>query len=249
MHGVRYIAMKRHRFFIDPRAIQGRFARIEDKALCAQIARVLRLKSGEEIILLDGLGFEYAARIESVSGREVNAEILQRQMNKNEAELKITLYQSLVKKDKFEWVLQKCTEIGVASFVPVRAARSEKTGLNEERAKKVLKEAAEQSERAVIPELSEIKTFEVALKRAVTPDTATMILDATGEAVANAITARSRFTLNIFVGPEGGWDEAELEAARKLMREGYSLEIVNLGPRVLRTETAGLVAAGVVLNR
>lgn len=241
--------MKRHRFFIDPRAIQGRFTRIEDKGLCAQIARVLRLKLGEEVVFLDGLGFEYAARLQSVSSREVSAEILHRQMNKNEAELKVTLYQSLIKKDKFEWVLQKCTEVGVANFVPVRAARSEKTGLNEERAKKVLKEAAEQSERAVIPELLEIKTFEAALKRAVTPDAPTMILDAKGEAIANAVTARSRFTLNIFVGPEGGWDETELEAVRKLMREGYPLEIVNLGPRTLRAETAGLVAAGVVLNR
>lgn len=241
--------MKRHRFFIDPRAIQGRFAYLDDAGTCGQMARVLRLRAGEEVILLDGLGFEYAARLFKVSTREVSAEILHRQMNRNEAELKITLYQALIKKDKFEWVLQKCTEVGVTHFVPIRAARSEKMGLNEERAKKVLKEAAEQSERAVIPELSEIKTFEQALHKAATPDTPTMLLDATGEAIANAATARSRFTLNIFVGPEGGWDEAELESVRRLMREGYPLEIVNLGPRVLRAETAGLVAAGVVLNR
>lgn len=241
--------MKRHRFFIDPRAIQGRFAYIEDALVCGQIARVLRLRAGDEVILLDGLGFEYAARLTKVSSREVSAEILQRQMNKNEAGLKVTLYQALVKKDKFEWVLQKCTEVGVAGFVPVRAARSEKTGLNEERAKKVLKEAAEQSERAVIPELMEIKTFEAALRKAVTPDAPTMILDASGEPIANAATARSRFTLNVFIGPEGGWDETELEAARMLARQGYPLEIVNLGPRTLRAETAGLVAAGIVLNR
>ncbi|MDO8584539.1 MAG: RsmE family RNA methyltransferase [bacterium] len=241
--------MKRHRFFIDPRAIQGRFAYIEDASVCGQISKVLRLRAGDEVILLDGLGFEYAARLVEVNARKAQAEILHRQMNKNEAELKITLYQALVKKDKFEWVLQKCTEVGVTHFVAVQAARSEKTGLNEERAKKVLKEAAEQSERAIIPELSEIKTFESALRKAVTPDTPTMILDASGESIVSSKMARTRYTLNVFVGPEGGWDEAELEAVRGLMREGYPLEIVNLGPRVLRAETAGLVAAGIVLNR
>lgn len=241
--------MKRHRFFIDPRGIQGRFAYVSDPATCGQMVKVLRLRAGDEVILLDGLGFEYAARLMKLSNKEVQAEILQRQMNKNEAELKITLYQALVKKDKFEWVLQKCTEVGVAHVVPLLAARSEKTGLNEERAKKVLKEAAEQSERAIVPELSEIKTFATALRKAVTPDTPTMILDSSGEAIANAKTAYARFTLNIFVGPEGGWDEAELEAVRALMREGYPLEIVHLGPRVLRAETAGLVAAGIVLNK
>ncbi len=241
--------MKRHRFFIDPRGIQGRFAYISDPSVCGQMMKVLRLRAGDEVIMLDGLGFEYAARLLKLSNKEVQAEILQRQMNKNESELKITLYQALVKKDKFEWVLQKCTEVGVAHFVPLRAARSEKTGLNEDRAKKVLKEAAEQSERAIIPELSEIKTFESALRKGVTPDTPTMFLDASGEPMGSAVTARSRFTLNIFIGPEGGWDEVELEAVRGLMREGYPLEIVNLGPRVLRTETAGLVAAGIVLNR
>lgn len=240
--------MKRHRFFIDPRIIQGRYARIEDGSVCAHIARVLRLKPGEEIVLLDGLGFEYSARLTRVSIHEISAEILHRQMNKNEAELKVTLYQALIKKDKFEWVLQKCTEVGVVNFVPVRAARSEKTGLNEARAAKVLKEAAEQSERAIIPELEEVRTFEAALKRAVTPDAPTIVLDVNGEPIARAATAHSRFTLNIFVGPEGGWDETELEAVRKLAREGYPIEIVGLGPRVLRAETAGLVAAGIVLN-
>lgn len=242
-------AMKLHRFFVPPQALQGRFARLEDKALCAQIAKVLRLREGQDVILLDGLGFEYTARLMSISVRGVSAEILHRQMNKNEAELKVTLYQSLIKKDKFEWVLQKCTEVGVAGFVPIRAARSEKTGLNEERAKKVLKEAAEQSERAMIPELAEIKTFTEALRKVATPDTPTILLDVSGEPIANVKTARARFALNMFVGPEGGWDEAEIEEARRVMREGYPLEIVNLGPRVLRTETAGLVAAGIVLNR
>lgn len=241
--------MKRHRFFIAPRAIQGRFAYIEDAGVCGQMSNVLRLRAGDEVILLDGLGFEYAARLVSISARKAQAEILHRQMNRNESELKITLYQALVKKDKFEWVLQKCTEIGVTMFVPVHAARSEKTGFHVERMKKVLKEAAEQSERAIIPELAEPRTFGDALRKAATPDAPTMLLDATGEPIANARTARAQFTLNIFVGPEGGWDEAELNAARTLMREGYPLEIVNLGPRVLRAETAGLVAAGIVLAR
>lgn len=241
--------MKRHRFFIDPRAVQGRFAYIEDALTCGQIAKVLRLKSGDEVVLLDGLGFEYAARLVSVGARKAHAEIIHRQMNKNEPELKIALYQSLVKKDKFEWVLQKCAEVGVASFVPVVAARSEKTGFNAERMRRVLKEAAEQSERGIIPELAEPRGFAEVLRKTATPDTPTMLLDGTGEPIAGARTVHAQFTLNIFVGPEGGWDLSELDAARALMREGYPLEIVNLGPRVLRTETAGLVAAGIVLNR
>src|SRR3989344_6704542 len=118
--------MKVHRFFIDPEAVRENGITVSDKDLVNQIKKVLRLKIGEPVIYLDNLGKEYKSVIRGFSDSAIESEIIEVLENKNEPELKISLYQALCKKDKFEWVLQKGTEIGISAFVPIITERTEK---------------------------------------------------------------------------------------------------------------------------
>ncbi len=241
--------MKLHRFFIPPQFISGRYARIPDPDLAKQIGRVLRLSPGDMLILLDGDGFEYTARLEKVSAREVHVEIMKRQWNDKEPELKIALYQSLIKKDKIEWVFEKCTEVGVTNFHPVLSERSEKLRFNVLRAEKVVKEAAEQSERGIKPEILEIEEFGRALRRGAASEAMILILHPEGSSLERVTFPKKLLAVNIFVGPEGGFSDAEIDLARELIKNGAPISIVSLGPRILRAETAGLVASAILLNR
>lgn len=243
------IYMKIHRFFVPPQMLVGRIVRLTDPDLVKQIGRVLRLASGEEIIFLDGDGFEYISRIIKVLKNEIQIEIMKRQANANEPELKITLYQSLIKKDNFEVSLQKCTEVGVSRFVPVISERSEKKGVNMDRARKVIMEASEQSGRGIVPELSDQLDYRLALSRATAGDGRTIILNSDGEPISSYLAGRRLSSLNIFVGPEGGFSDIEIDLVRELARSGRSVDIVSLGRLTLRAETAGVVASGIILNK
>lgn len=233
--------MRFHRFFIDPEAIKGSEIILEDKNLINQIRKVLRMKIGDGVLFLDNSGKEYNSAIKQLDDSAVKSEVIEVLENKNEPELKITLCQSLCKKDKFEWVLEKGTEIGISAFAPIITERTEKLGLNMERAEKILREAAEQSERGIIPKLSDIQNFENAIKNA---DGEKIILDRSGKNIKTLDFPLSTLRLNIFVGPEGGFTEQELKTAKE-----KGAKIISLGSRVLRTETAGLVAAAILLNK
>jgi len=234
--------MKIHRFFINPEAIKGSEIILEDKNSVNQIRKVLRLKIGEGVLFLDNSGKEYKSVIKQLSDSAVNLEVIEVLENKNESELKITLCQSLCKKDKFEWVLEKGTEVGISSFLPIISERTEKLGLNRERAEKILREAAEQSERGIIPKLSEAQKFKESIKNA---QGEKILLDKSGENIKNyQLLNQPNNQLTIFVGPEGGWTEQELKIAKE-----NNAKIISLGLRVLRTETAGLVATAILLNK
>ncbi len=241
--------MKVHRFFVPPQLLFGRIARFDDPELVKQIGKVLRLRPDEEVMFLDGDGFEYIAKILKVLKNEIQVEIMKRQANVSEPELKIKLYQALIKKDNFEFALQKCTEVGVSGFVPVLSERSEKKGLNMPRALRVLKESAEQSGRGIVPELTEILDYKLALSRAAARDTPTIIFHPEGEPISSYSPHGRLLALNIFIGPEGGFSDIEIDMAREFIRNGRPVSIVSLGRLVLRAETAGIVAAGILLNR
>jgi len=233
--------MKLQRFFIEPKDILEKQVTVTDRDTLNQIKRVLRLRVGERVIFLDNTGKEYESEITELNPESLKAEVLSALENKNETDLKITICQALCKKDKFEWILQKGTEVGVSDFVPVLAGRSEKTGLNFERAEKILKEAAEQSERGIIPALAQIGDFEDILKSAKGEK---IFLDKSGTDIKIFKLSPSASQLSLFIGPEGGWTEEELALAKQ-----YGAKIISLGARVLRTETAGLVASAIILNR
>lgn len=233
--------MKLHRFFITPSLIHGKEIVSSDKELINQLKNVLRLKNGDEILFLDGSGKEYQAAIEELHAKLLRARIVETRDNQNEPEIQITLCQALCKKDKFELVLQKGTEVGISFFVPLVTERTEKTGLNAERAEKILKEAAEQSERGIIPKLLQIQKFEEVVKDI---ESEKIILDKSGESIKYQASGITYQALSIFVGPEGGWTEQELKVAKE-----NGAKIISLGSRVLRTETAGMIVAAILLNR
>ena len=228
------------RFFIDQPISGGAKIVITDAGICHQLARVLRYTIGDTIIVLDGKGSEGEAVIQSITKNAVTVKIGACGKNTNESEYTVTLYQSVLKKDKMEWVFEKCTEIGVARFVPVLSEHSVKQGVNFIRARKIAQEAAEQSRRGIIPEINEISSFESAVKEAKESGAVCVLAHNIGEAEHLRDFARTHDLsggVNVFVGPEGGFSDAEVAYASQ---NGF--HIVSLGKRTLRAETAAIPA-------
>lgn len=232
--------MSKYRFFLFD-LWKGDSLQVTDEATTRQILAVLRLRKGDELVVLDDSGFEYFSKIEIE--KPLTLKLIKKELNRNEPSQKIALYQSLIKKDNFEWVLQKGTEVGVSEFVPVLAARSEKREAGRpERLNSILKEAAEQSARGHIPKLSIQQDF-AKIKTAPTGALNLMLDPGASIPLARYFPSVPGYSqVNILIGPEGGFTPEEITAASS---SGW--EPVNLGPRILRTETAGVLAAGAIL--
>jgi 16S rRNA (uracil1498-N3)-methyltransferase len=236
-----------HRFFVPAESLITDKVHIRDEA-AHQITRVLRMRAGDEICLLDGKGWEYRVTLLSVSKDDVSGRVEERAQCRAEPQHQVTLYLSLLNKpDKFEWALQKCTEIGAAAFVPVRAARSisEAPGhARLERWQRIIQEAAEQSGRGVIPSLEEPVTFPAALAIPLQRGQSAIIAALGCQTSLKTALKSVRPTggICVFIGPEGGFTPDELRDA-----EAAGIRPVTLGPRTLRAETAAAVALAVTL--
>ena len=214
-----------------------------DAAMLHQLHKVLRAQVGMQMILLDGLGMEYTVEITSLTRQQITAQVVEERRNQGEPAISITLYQALPKKrELFEEILQHGTEVGITRFVPILTARTAGKGLhNVPRLERILQEAAEQSERGVVPSLGEVLPYEKALAEAAGFK---ILADSyiSDPLLADILPQIRGFAqVSIFVGPEGGFTEAEVAMAQSLGVVNFSL-----GPRILRTETAGVVIAGVI---
>ena len=216
------------------------------EALAHHALRVLRLREGEALALFDGEGGEVAARL-VVRGKTAVAVLGERSAADRESPLQVVLVQALATGDKMDWIVQKAVELGVAAIQPVQAERSV-LRLGGERADKrvahwqqVAVSACEQCGRNRIPEVRPVQALGhwLASQR----DARNYLL-APGGASGFADALRPPTGVHLLVGPEGGWSEAELAAA-----DAAGCQRVSLGPRVLRTETAGLAALAVVQAR
>ncbi len=236
-----------NRFFINKEEIVGGRARIfgED---AKHIASVLRLSRGDELLLCDGGGQEYPARIEAADKESVRVEILSQRRAQAEPRTRVTLFQGLPKAGKLETIIQKCVELGVSSIVPVLAKRSvvRLTGGEFEpkraRYRRVAYEAAKQSGRGVVPEIGaliEIDKIDPAAFDA-------FFVPYEGETEQSLKQALRKFcgarNVGVAIGPEGGFDPEEV---RMLKEKGA--QCVTLGPRILRTETAGPAVVAMLL--
>ncbi|MDP9236094.1 MAG: 16S rRNA (uracil(1498)-N(3))-methyltransferase [Chloroflexota bacterium] len=239
------------RFYVPPSVLVA--DRVElDPALSHRLARVLRLRAAEEVALFDGSGTEARARLEDVADRRVSATIIERYDAPAEPHVKVHLYQSITKGERFDWLLEKGTEVGVARFVPIVAARAVvKTGEGNrlDRWRRIAVEAAEQCGRGAVPSVEAPAVFLVALAAAPgvvlfshedAPVDAPNI-DAVLRQEIDAVFALGE--VSIFVGPEGGWEPSEVAAS-----VAAGAHVVTLGDRVLRSETAGIVAATLALH-
>lgn len=235
-------------FFVEPECVQDREAVIKDEAIAHQIMRVLRMQAGDKFILLDNSGNEFLCELSEATGKIIKAFVLETRKNTCEPAIFVTLYQALPKKmEKIELVLQKGTEIGASKFVPMITERTERSEISKrQRLTKILREAAEQCERGKIPELAETINFENAVSETAKQSRAENVL-LHSDAKSLALTAhieeiKKAGFCNIFIGPEGGFSEKEITLARK---KGFL--IASLGPRTLRTETAGIVALSLIV--
>ncbi len=211
---------------------------------------MLRLKPGDTIVVLDNSGTEYDVTLTAVCRTETVGQVTSSHRARGEPTAEVTLFQSLLAREKFEWVLQKGTEVGVAQFVPVLTERSlVRTKTIEEnkldRWQRILMEAAEQSHRGRIPQLEPILTFDSAVLR-LRDFERSLIAAPSDEAVAlrdalQGIT-RSPASVAVIIGPEGGFTEEEVTLACE-----KGAVRVGLGPRILRTETAAIVACALTL--
>jgi 16S rRNA (uracil1498-N3)-methyltransferase len=232
------------RHYVDAALAEGAIVPLPEDAV-AHLVRVLRLGLGDPVTLFNGDGFDYAARISSLSKKAAEAQVLTQCRVENESGLHLTLAQGIARGEKMDLILQKATELGVVRIAPVVTERTE-VRLDSERAAKrmlhwrgVVVAACEQSGRARIPEVMEPQTL--AHFASDTTPGLHFILDPLAEkGIADAgIEAGQRVTL--LIGPEGGLSERD-----RLVLRAAGYQGLRLGPRILRTETAGLAALAAI---
>ncbi|HTA65342.1 MAG TPA: 16S rRNA (uracil(1498)-N(3))-methyltransferase [Xanthomonadaceae bacterium] len=217
---------------------------------CEHLLRVMRLPEGASLVLCNGDGMDYRARLAEVGRRSACAHVLDAAPNLAESPSRIVLAQALARGEKMDWVIQKATELGVAAIAPIITERTE-VRLDSERANRrlahwqgVATAGCEQSGRSCVPDIAEPQTL-AAYLAGVAAGTIRLALDPEGEPPSGISELHDehapRATIHLVVGPEGGLSDRDLTQLRAAGFRG-----LRLGPRILRTETAGLAALAVL---
>lgn len=232
------------RFFVPAESLQSDQIVISGEPY-HHLRKVLRLKAGAIILLLDGCGHCCEVQIEQLQSEQATTRLI-RQWNETQESFKINLLQALPKGDKFDLVLQKGTELGVHTFQAVEtehaipnlnAARLKK---REQRWQRIASEAARQSRRTFLPGVKPLQKLSEVLE-ASSSDLKLVLWEAGAMPLAEALPATAPAGVRLLIGPEGGFSSAEIN---KITAAGY--QPVHLGPRILRTETAGLAATPIL---
>ena len=245
--------MRLHRFFVQEQLRNKKEVLIREDGLIHQLKDVFRLRSGDRLTLLDNSGFEYLAEITELAKNGAEMKILESNIAENVPEREVWMFAALVKKDNFEWIVEKGTEIGISHFVPVLSERSEKKNLNQERIRKIIKEASEQSGRGIMPELHGMLKFDEIFGFSQKNNVKIIAFNPEGEKFSAVETVRHQKALNsslkvpsepigILIGPEGGWSDREIEAFK-----AHGVPLYSLGKQILRAETAAIVISSVYL--
>lgn len=243
-------------FFVDSSNITGNRIVITGDDV-NHIKNVLRMRVGEEISVSNGIDDdEYRCEIEEIFDSEVVCKLMFVKKDGIELPAKITLYQGLPKADKMELIIQKAVELGVYEIVPVATKRAV-VQLDEKKAKSkvarwqaISEAAAKQSKRAIIPEIRNVMTFKEAVKEASGFDTSSIPYELS-EGMSDTknwinkvvnLSKEKKARIGIFIGPEGGFDEKEIEFALE-----NNVIPISLGKRILRTETAGMTTLSILM--
>ncbi len=206
------------------------------------IAKVLRTEVGETLTLCDGCGTDFFAEVTSVSKEAVSLKIKETLPCTAEPEILVTLFQGIPKQGKMDYIIEKCTELGISRIVPVSTKRSvvkiddkkseaKKLG----RWRKIAAESVKQCGRGTIPEITDVMNFSQAIEFSKSLDLTIAAYECEREtSIKSALTGKSPKSVGVFIGPEGGLDNSEIEKLKDA-----NIETVTLGTRILRTETAG----------
>jgi 16S rRNA (uracil1498-N3)-methyltransferase len=242
-----------HRFFIPPENIQAGQV-IFPELTARQIRNVLRLKPGGQVLVLDNLGSQFSVQLERVDPDGVAGRVLEKSPAGGEPAIRLRLFFSLTQREKVEWILQKCTEIGVTAFFPFVStySLSREKGMDASRVRrweKIIQEAAEQCDRARIPVLREVITIQEAIKKisskrdfnltAWEGEKDLQLRDLMRTLLPKVEPGRK---VNLFIGPEGGFAEGEVALMKKAGCTTFSL-----GSRIYRMETAAMAASLLIL--
>ncbi|MCR5083409.1 MAG: 16S rRNA (uracil(1498)-N(3))-methyltransferase [Parasporobacterium sp.] len=239
-----------HHFFVTPENVSDGEITITGSDV-NHIKNVLRMRIGEELLISNGQGQDYLCKLKNLADDMVTCEITDAEFEGCESPAKFYLFQGLPKADKFETVIQKAVELGAFEIVPVETKRTivkldaKKKEAKIKRWNSIAESAAKQSRRSIVPEVADVLKFDKALEMAkdfdlnIIPYENFKDMEATRAALSNV---KPGMKVGIFIGPEGGFDEAEVDAAIEA-----GVKPISLGKRILRTETAGLTILSILM--
>lgn len=239
-----------HHFFVTKDQISKEEIKITGRDV-NHIKNVLRMKVEEELLISNGEGEDYCCKISKITDTEILLDILAQEYEGTELKVELYLFQGIPKSDKMEMIIQKAVELGVYQIIPVFTQRCV-IRLDEKRAESkrkrwqaIAESAAKQSRRGIIPEVKTPMNFKEAIDYAATLEE-TLIpyenykdLEQTGKVIQSA---GKKKTIGIFIGPEGGFEEFEVEYAIQ-----HGMKPISLGRRILRTETAGIMLLSIFM--
>lgn len=238
------------RFFVEPENITDKKARIIEDA--SHITKVLRMEVGDQILLFDGTGLEYIAKLTLIDTKECIAEVLDSTFSEQEPNIKVTIFQGIPKSGKMESIIQKSVELGAYAIVPVSLDRcvvkldgGKKEAEKLKRWNKVALEASKQCGRGLVPKVMPSVTLKDAIKMMDSMDLGIMpyeVMGHQGDCSLKAVLQGNDYnSIGVLIGPEGGFSDKEAEEAKK------SLKLVGLGKRILRTETVASAMLSIIM--
>jgi len=241
-----------NRFYVDKKQILGEWVRITGEDV-RHITKVLRLVTGDPVVICDGDNTDYEGVIERVGKDEVKVRLGKASRSGTEAPVELVLYQAIAKGAKMEFIIQKGTELGVAAFVPVITSRTvvrledwRDTRKKLQRWQRIAMEASKQSRRGEIPVMRPPMDFDKAIEEMAGYGLALLLHAGERDTSIGAIPGPvgDYADIGVMIGPEGGFSDDEVKRARD-----KGIDVVNMGPRTLRTETAGMVIAAILMYR
>jgi 16S rRNA (uracil1498-N3)-methyltransferase len=244
--------MRLHRFYVAGKIPPQGIFDVVDEGLLNQLKRVLRLKIGYEVTVFNGDGQDHECLINEFAKDKVILQIKKTYPSRYMPVHEIWLCAAIIKKDNFEWTVEKATELGVSHIIPILSDRSEKKSLNIERLEKIIIEGSEQSGRGNVPTIHQIMTLNEAIEHIMqkcargtseVPSQPREVLafHTEGELFQDEILDKEK-SIALFIGPEGGWSEKEVD-----LFHNNNIPLKCLGKQVLRAETAAVAALAVII--
>ncbi|MBQ3118210.1 MAG: 16S rRNA (uracil(1498)-N(3))-methyltransferase [Clostridia bacterium] len=229
------------KFFINKEDIKDNAITISGQD-ATHISKVLRTELGETLTLCDGCGTDFFAQVTSITKEAVSLKIYETLSCLAEPKILVTLFQGIPKQGKMDYIIEKCTELGISRIVPVSAKRSvvkiddkKSEAKKLERWRKIAAESVKQCGRGKIPEVTDVMSFSEAIEFSKSLDLTIAAYECERDtSIKSTLTGKTPKTIGVFIGPEGGIDDKEVK-----MLKDANIQTVTLGTRILRTETAG----------